>query len=70
MPGAVPGWAAEITTPPASLSTPFYDSGKVRVTFDGSEANVCLYWEQGGDPTGGSGRPHPPVRRSSEEAAS
>ena len=46
-----------------------YGSGRVRVAFGGSEANVCVYWEQGGDPTGGSGRPHEPVRRSSEEGA-
>ena len=59
----------DITTPPASPSTPFYGSEEVRVAFGGSEANVYLYCEQGGDSTGGSGRPHWPVRRSSEERA-
>ena len=47
----------------------FYGSGGVKIAFGGTEANVCFYWEQGADPTGGSGRRHWPIRRSSEEGA-
>ena len=46
--------------------TPFHWSGRVRAAVDGNEANICLHWKQGGDPTGGYSRPHVPVRRPSE----
>ena len=50
-------------------STPFHRSGRVRAAVDGSEANVCLHWKQGGDLTGGCSGPHGPVRRPSEDEA-
>ena len=37
----------DIATSPASTSTTFYGSGRVRGAVDGSGTNVCLYWEQG-----------------------
>ena len=68
-PGGLPVESADFEPSLASPSTPFYQSGSVRGGVDGSEANVCLHWKHGGDPTGGSNRSHGPVGRPSEEGA-
>ena len=52
-----------------SKRTAFYGRGRIRTAVDGSETNVCLYWEQGWGSAGCSGRAHWPVRRPGEEGA-
>ena len=66
-PAGIPGQSADIATSAASPSIPFYGGEKVGAAVDRSRAYVCLYLEQGWDPTEGSGRPHWPPRKPSEE---
>ena len=66
-PGGVPGESADFEPSPASPRMAFHGSGRVRTAADRSEANVCLEWKQGGDPTGGYSRNDGPGWRPSDE---
>ena len=49
LPGGVPRESADYEPSPASPSTSFHESERVRDAVDGGKANVCLHWKQSGN---------------------